>query len=453
MSDVFQLTSIEKYYLYDECPAFPNNFLCWLRFHGQLDHEAAQKALEQTIERHPLSSVKVQPDQRERLCWIKNLEPLEFESIDAGTDEIQIGRINPFTDNTMKLWKVRTREGWDIIFQGHHAAVDGKGGLQLVSDWMVAYSMLTGNQNARLYRLNPTLLSRRNRLDLLKWDFVSKLYSQPLAIIGAMRFLFRKVAPLVPDAPQLTAVDIAQIYDGYPKFKRRTMSVTSFSQLQAAAASKDSTVHALLMRDLFLTIHGWRKEFGFSQPGERIRLMIPMSIRNIGDRRLPAANRATMVQIDRRIKVLDDPDYLLEMINDELQFIRRNKLEKTFLIFVRCFSLFPQLMQRMCRSEKCRATTALTNLGAPFERLNLPYENGKIKIGGLRLDDFDLIVPLRRHTPAVFAVARYAGKLTITMQYDPRLVPEENAERLIESFINHLQKSAGVDNATIPSTG
>jgi hypothetical protein len=448
MSNCLYLTSIEKYYLNDDRPAFPNNFFCWLRFRGELDHDAAQTALEQTVERHPLSSVTAQQDQHGRLRWIETRGKLEFETVDRSDEStrLKLDRINPLNDNSMRLWKIRTPIGWEIVFQGHHAAVDGLGGLQLVADWMVAYSkLLSASSKAKLHRLDPALIPNRNRLGLLSRDFVSKFYCQPLALFGAGRFLRRKVAPLVPDSASLAgdhASKSDELCEGYPRFKSRTLTRSTYTDLQTAASQVNSTVHSLLMRDLFLAIHSWRKTLGYHRVGERLRLMIPMSIRTMADRRLPAANRATLVQIDRRDQGFDDPEYLLEMINQELDFIRRNKLEKTFLIVVRCLSAFPSLVRRLAMSKKCRATSALTNLGAPFERLNLPREREKIKIGNLVLEDFDLIVPLRLHTPAVFAVARYAGELIITMQFDPRLVADEKAESLIESFFTRLMDSA-----------
>lgn len=447
MSNGLKLTTIEKYYLNDDRPAFPNNFFCWLRFRGELDHDAAQTAIDQIAKRHPLSCVTARRDQSGRLRWVKTNGKLEFEVVEQSDSAAQTNfdRINPLQDNTMRLWKIRTPVGWDVVFQGHHAAVDGMGGLQLVADWMVAYSQLfPGKNQAKLHRVDPTLIPNRNHLDLFSRDFLSRLYCQPLAIIGAGRFLGRQVVRIVPDlisAEERPSFN-GQVCEGFPKFKSRTLCRSDYSKLQVVASNAQSTVHSMLMRDLFLAIHGWRKEQGYYRIGERIRLMMPMSIRNMSDRRLSAANRATLVQVDRRDHHFEDPQRLLEMINDELRFIRRNKLEKTFLIAVRCLSVVPGLVRRIAMSKKCRATSALTNLGAPFDRLKLPAKGEKITIGKLVLENFDLIVPLRQHTPAVFAVARYAGELLITMQYDPRLIGDEKAESLIESFFRQLKSSS-----------
>lgn len=379
-----------------------------------------------------------------RLYWVQKNRQKEFYTPEMGEHALDsyFHRIDPQFENAACGWKIRTEQGWDIVFQAHHAALDGLGGLQMVSEWMIAYANeLNPGKKTSLRRLDTGQLARRNHLGIFSRQFLSRLHCQPLAIFGAGKFFWRQVTPLLPTCGENSSSETigAQLPAGYPKLESRILRETSLQRLKASAKRQHVSLHAILLQELLLTMHQWRKEKGFYRENERLRLMIPMSIRTASDRRLPAANRATIVQIDRSDRHFNNRDQMLYWINDELGFVRRCHLQYTYLILARVFALFPRLMRRMAWSPRCRATSAITNLGSPFDRLKLPREQNKIRAGDLVLEDFDLVVPLRPATPVGFAVAGYAEKFKISMHFDPRILGQDQAISLIDLFVQRLQ--------------
>ncbi len=148
-----------------------------------------------------------------------------------------------------------------------------------------------------------------------------------------------------------------------------------------------------------------------------------------------------MVQLDRTDRDFNDPKGLLWGLNYELTNIRKWNLEKTFLVLVRCFSVIPGWIGRIAAKDICRATSVLTNLGNPFDRLKLQRVDGKLQSGNLILDDVKLVVPLRRNTPVGFATLRYAGEQKICLHFDPVEIDCYEAQVLMEKVFQYLTPS------------
>jgi hypothetical protein len=147
--------------------------------------------------------------------------------------------------------------------------------------------------------------------------------------------------------------------------------------------------------------------------------------------------------VDRRDRDFADPAGLLWGINFELGNIRRWKLDRTFLLVLRCVSAVPGWVARLAARPVCRATSVVTNLGAPFERLRLPRDgDGRLCFGGLVLEEVDLVVPLRPMTPAGFAVLRYAGGLRINLHFDAAVMPPGIADELMERIAQRMSPDA-----------
>ncbi|MDG2014935.1 MAG: hypothetical protein P8J33_15630, partial [Pirellulaceae bacterium] len=121
-------------------------------------------------------------------------------------------------------------------------------------------------------------------------------------------------------------------------------------------------------------------------------------------------------------------------------------LEKTFLLLMRCFALVPGLVKRIAAKDVCRATTVVTNLGSPFERLKLDRHDGKLKSGDLLVENVGLMVPLRKNTPLGFATLRYAGEQKICVHYDPLQITAQQAQQIHQAVVRQLTESPGADD-------
>jgi hypothetical protein len=419
-------SAIELYHLADDSRRFPNVISCDLIVRGSLDPDVAQKAIETTSGRHLLSCARVLKRRFRRPAWL--VDPSHVadpglllsgeHSLYIDLNEKASGRLVVLPEGD------RTR----LSFQIHHAASDGAGGLQIVIDWLLTYHQVLSGSNRELTRsVDHGLLARRNDLRLFSREFLSRLWIQPIAVFGATKFLFRRVTPIVPEVEM--PVDCQQpVPVGEITVE---LDENEVERIRLEARQLNATINELVLRAVFLAIHGTRKRFGWHQKGEWLRLVIPMNIRDFADRRLPAANRATIVQIDRRDRDFADPEGLLGGVGRELGNIRDWNLEKTFLLVLKWMSLVPGWIRRSALKPVCRATSVVTNLGMPFDRVRLPTdEAGNLKAGNLVVEDIELKVPLRPKTPLGFAVVRYGNRQKINIRFDSGVVPTEVAREI-----------------------
>lgn len=435
MATRLRVTSIERYHLSDDTPQNPNVIVCDLHVRGHLDLEIATSALREVAKRHPMIAARlnnrewdIDPTNADRLQWeVCNPADPKPESGDLRT-------IDPSKDQVARFIVSQSEQGSHLSFRLHHAAADGGGGLQTVADWLVTYHRLkTPTDHPKSRRTRPELLTKRNHLRLLSREFISKAWIQPIAILGATKFLFRRVQPVKP-LEQIRSHKIPRDFTTL----QASLSADQLTRLKQEAESSGATINEMILRALFLGLHDFRKAYGYYRDSEWLRLIVPVSIRDFSDRGLSASNRASMVQLDRTDRDFKDPKGLLWGLNYELANIRKWNLEKTFLLLVRCFSVVPGWIDRIAAKDKCRATSVLTNLGSPFDRLKLERIEGKLKSGNLLVEDVELVVPLRQNTPIGFATLRYAGEQKICLHFDPVEVDRYEAQILLEKVVQHL---------------
>ena len=161
---------------------------------------------------------------------------------------------------------------------------------------------------------------------------------------------------------------------------------------------------------------------------------------------MSAANRASFISLDRRQGKCDADDHLLHSIRNQMSVIVGNELHLTFLLMLRMTKRLPGGLKRVTRPDRNAATCLFTNLHQFFAGSSLPRERldqpavkkrnttAKILCGNLRLEEFDLLPPLRPFTQAAIAVSRYAGRTQLTLTYDPRVVDAAAANELMDRW-------------------
>jgi hypothetical protein len=150
-----------------------------------------------------------------------------------------------------------------------------------------------------------------------------------------------------------------------------------------------------------------------------------------------------MVFFDRQPCSFSDPDGLLKGIHRQMGIIKRLQLQYTFILSLAVSRLLPGGLSRKARSEKCQSTSCLSNLGPVLDRTPLPRREGRIVSGDVVLEAVDYAIPLRPHLNAVFGVYTYAGRLRVLMHFDPRAMPKEQSEDLLETYIQRIRQTIG----------
>lgn len=437
------LSSIERLHLHDDWPEFPNQIFARLRLQGELQPDLARAALQQATQRHAWHQAVARRSPSGRWMWEQDsssqpelvwseVEPCRFEQLDLTRGPV------------CRLVGRRLPGGCELTFQVHHAVVDGLGGLQFVRDWLVIYDNLVAGREPEqgLGELELDMLRQRNRLGLLQPKYLLNFWRQAIGLFGASKFLFRRFATIAGNEP-LGAGAVPPADEAWPHYAAVAWAEEELAAVRATLRRTGVALNDWLLAALFHTLDQWhREQFGAELSGWS-RLIVPISLRTAEDRRMPAANRASLVQLDRRPQTEPDQMGLARGISYELGLIRRWQLDRMFLVLVRGMSISDAWLRSAVGRRQARATSMLTNLGKPLLRLGLPLEGGRVLAGGLRLEELDVVGPIRFGMPLSFAVAEYGGQLRLTAHYDSRRLRKEQVEPLLRTLRERVLHSPG----------
>ena len=432
----------ESYMLADDRPAYPMNMVMRLRFSGQFDRATLETAMSTAVSRHPLLAA-VAHRSGCRWIWRPAERPPTIRWLDALPAE-SLPRLAPLDVRVEAGLRVVSCEGvgrTDLTIQIHHACCDGLGLLRFVEELLVSYAKICGAApDSALRVLCPEQLHGRGRFGLTAGKLLRMLPKQTLGLLGARQFLMRTPEPLIPHRSQ---PDDAPVPADYPASLTRRLTRTESAGLVAAARRLGVTTNDLLVRDFFLSVKDLRRRTG-ADPRGWLRLTVPMNLRTIADRRLPAANVVSMVFLDRRARDMEDPQRLLDSIHQEMSLIKRLQLGLTFVLSLQVCRWLPGGLHRMTRANRCAATAVLTNLGAVLDRCPLPYEDGRLVAGEAVLQSLEGLAPLRPLTCAALVLLVYAGHLHITLHYDSRVLTATEAREFVDDFAARVRQSADV---------
>ena len=433
------LVPFEEYMLMDDRPAYPMNFFIRLRCAGRFDRTALDTAAATAFARHPLLTAIVRPSGR-AWVWEPANAPSEVLWLDAPPAE-ELPKLKPLDVRVEPGLRLAACEGpgrTDLIVQGHHACCDGLGIFRFIEDLLIAYAQARGAApDSALRSLRPEQLTRRGNFGLTLGKALRMI---PHQLRGVCRFLMRTPEPLLPHLPE---PDESPVTPDYPAALTRPLEEADGTALSAAARQLQVSTNDIFARDFFLALNDWRQRRIPHVNGGWLRLTVPINLRTMADRRLPAANVVSMVFLDRSHRDMADPRGLLDSIHRRIQRIKQQRLGLSFVLSLAMFRRLPGGLRRMTRAKRCAATAVLTNLGPVLDRCPLPYRDKQVVAGDVVLQSIDALAPLRPLTCAAAAVFLYAGRLHLTMHYDSRVITAADAAELTEEFTRRIRQSAG----------
>lgn len=466
------MTSIEKYHWFDDQPGYPNRVFTRLRFQGKLDQGLARRAWQITVDRQPFSDVEPKKI-RGRWCWTlgprqdteKNTSfdswngtRFEWSERDTAPEPWQFDE-HPIRGSTgsylgVFAWPGSAQPGEDlgsaflteVWMCVHHAITDGIGGMIPINEWMVIYGNLVAGRPPEkgLHRFDYQLLKKRNHLGLLSWQYLKHLWKQPVALYGAVKFAFRKTPALIPEASgdQVVTSESRQGIRQFPAMIGQWLDEADVQRISWKAKANSVMPNSVMLAELYLALAQFRRHAGWQGDRDWIRVILPMSIRNVSDRRMPTANRATIVQIDRREDEAQDRSRFYRMLDREILIIRGWQLEKMFLIAIRLLAFFEPILVNAVKNDKSRGMAVFTNLGEPLRKIEKTRSR---TVTANAVDsfpkpiEFDMAGPVRVGTAANFTVARYGSRLRITLHYDQNVVEPDQGKQLLQMFVQRLK--------------
>jgi hypothetical protein len=224
-------------------------------------------------------------------------------------------------------------------------------------------------------------------------------------------------------------------------FSTHRTSEDALQRLRTAARAYQATLNDLLLRDLFLAVYDWNAQHGRASGVQKVRVMLPINLRQPGDARLPAANVVVMSFLDRAMRGGADAAGLLRGVRNRTRLIKRLQLGLTGAQVVK-FLVDRGLLGGMLARDQCLATTVLSNLGEVFRNVPLPRVEGRLQAGNAQLDQVEAYPPIRRKTWAAFGVLSYAGRLTVGLHCRRGPFNESQAQDLLQTYVERLNASA-----------
>ncbi|REJ68155.1 MAG: chromosome condensation protein [Planctomycetota bacterium] len=438
------LTAFEESLVQDDRPAYPWNFVLRLRFAGCLHRSPLERALADSVARHPLLRARVSRLQDRRCVWVPaEPHPLRWSEGPRAAREETLSPLKIEEEAGLRVSASVDGDGTELILQFHHACCDGAAGFQFAEEWLTRYAAYASERSApALPPVDSQRLPGRNRFGLTATRVLRLFVPQLSGLFGVREFLARKPVPLRPH--ELRLRDSSPAPD-YPAALTAHLDPNATRKFRAAARQQGATLNDLALRDLFVTLIEWRHDLKIGDEQDWLRIMVPMNLRSAADVELPAANVVSSVFLDRRKEDGRDEADLLRSLHEQMDLIKRRHLGFTYILSLVVARMLPGGLARHHWDERCVATASLSNLGEPWATSPLTGSDGRLTIGDAVLTDVEGLGPLRPQTCAGFSLLTYAGRLGVSLHYDSRALSSTEAADLLDRYVDRLHRSADAE--------
>ena len=435
-----QLTPLEYYYLCDNRPDYPTAFPAQLQFSGRLHRDAFQRALACMLARHPMLTARVGRLPNGIPAWIAgdgSLPAIDWKGEGEPIRHPDGPAIDLAAGPGLRVW-VREGDGTSRLFlQFHHACCDGWAAIQFMDELLIAYHIqIEGPRCGLALRpLRPDRLRDRGRLETPRhwWQRLRDLWVGARLWTG---WTFREPALLAPGRDGPAEADPLLL-----DFQTVELGRELTGGLRQVATRAGSSLHDVLLRDLFESIHGWNQRQG-SDDRRAIRVNVPLTIRDRDDRRLPAANRLTFAFLSRRGRQLADRQRLLEGIGAEMQAIRQKRLGLYFVGGLGTFCQVPGLIPFFLGRRHSFATAVLSFGGRVFNHSPLPRAGRRLVAGNVVLEHASGVPPIRPLTRAAIGISIYDEQMIINVRCDPQHFSRDDTRAFARLYRERLMCTA-----------
>ena len=215
-----------------------------------------------------------------------------------------------------------------------------------------------------------------------------------------VKFGIRRIAPLA--APPSTE-PVAGRNGADPPILSHEFDLVETAALQALALAQSAKLNDILLRDLFQVVAQWNTQGGALRPSHWLLINMPKNMREPADDAMPVANRMSYAFLTRRSREVADPAGLLDYVRNETELVRKYGLGLFFLGNIAFVQSVPGLLNWLLSGERCFATTILSNFGNVTRQMgfDFPAEDGRLVIGNVRLERWQVAAPVRHLTRAI----------------------------------------------------
>lgn len=437
------LTAFEEHMLVDDRPSHPMVIVSRFDFSGTPPTAAIASAFTDVIRREPLLAARVSRPRFGRPRWVTGPVPQLHRSTATRPPEpgsASLPRLDPETGPVVHAEIIEHPAGWSLVLAVHHAACDGLGLVAFVERWLLA---AVGVASRRPRPAADVLASLRGRGRVAAtWrEFVRLLPRLRVGIAGIRQFVSRRVVRLGAGTDAQPAADSA---DWRPELVVAELDAGVLAGLEASALADGVMVNDVLAAAFIAAVDEMAAAADRPAAAERwIRLGVPMSLRTKSDHALPAANRVSMVFLDRQADQCRDDRGLVAGIHAEMELIRSHALGHIFPLSLEAGRLLPGGLARTTESPEPQATAVLSNLGRCFHRSALADAAGGLRVGEGRLESWWIVPPVRPGTALAAATHETAGRRVIAIHVDTAAMPRAAATAILGRMVERLREVAG----------
>jgi hypothetical protein len=430
-NDVFPLplTPFERFLIYGESVDHPATFYVELHVEGRFHRPALEAALQTAVQRHPLLHAQIHKDGwRESWKAAEGAPCVDWSGAIGSSGSIARRWIDLRNECGLRVWVSNEASRGDVLhLQFHHACCDGLGAGRLIVDLMSAYSTRVGPVSPKIEVRppDPRLLKDRGRYAYpgrtTGWQKLSNTYRFHLLAPTPLAAPDRQPSPQSSTAPVIAT----HVFD-----RDQT------SRFSACVAEHNGlTINHIAIALLFRTVNEWQQACGRSSNKQRFRILMPIDLREPGDRDLPATNRVGFSFPTRMSEETQDWQQLLSSLEQEIRFIRSSRLGIDFLGGLNLVDSIPGLLPSLISSSGCMATTLITNFGQSRRYQQVfPATDGSMVFGNVRLHHIVATPPISRSTRAGFGMCITSGRLVLSVQCCPLLFNQQSAGKLLQVY-------------------
>lgn len=405
------LTPFEEHMLADDRGSRPMIIEARYDFAGGPPPAGLAAAYEATLRDEPILTARVERRGR-RLRWMPS-DPAVMPRLEqaAAADAADTPPVfDPFVGPQIRTTLTERPDGWSLAVAVHHAACDGLGLVGFMERWLLRAAGREGRRERSAAGMMAALAGR-DRVAASWGAFVRMLPRLKVGLQGVRQFVSRRVISL--DPPPVSEASAGATVAAV------TVDATVLDGLEQAAKQAGCMVNDLLASAVIEVLAGLSERMTVEQmaaaaePDGWIRLAVPMSLRTKSDHLLPAANRVSMVFLDRITADRRDRSRLVQTVRDEMELIRSHHLGHIFPLTLRVFRRLPGGLRRHSAREETQSTAVFSNLGRCFHRSPLLDEQGRVRVGDARLEGWWIVPPIRPGTPLAFASHETGGVRTL----------------------------------------
>ena len=430
----------------------PMTFAICLVFKGELGLDSLKASVVEAALSHPLltscvrssdEALSIYQASPKELTWVPSDLPPEINLLsldDSGTPvslNSQSDKFDLSRENGFKVVVSERGQETDVHFLFHHAVCDGLGGFKFVEEVLARYHATITKTEVQLTKVDAESLKLRNSNceTLLPWYRRLIRYGcvLPRRIFGMVGQTPAFVAAKMPTRESITNQPVSAALE----MPSLTLSVDQTAAISQYAKTYQSSTNELLIHRLFKVLFEWNQNSAADERG-KLRIIVPFSLRSSNHETMPAANCVSMVYVDAG----NSPDGIgpLDQISKQIEYIRKWQIKYSWNQTA-SFAFRSKRLESLLRRQSGRhlCTTVLSNLGQPFKRSVLPaQEDGRLGVGDLTLQSVHIAAPTTTNTIVTFGVVFYAGRLTLTMNYNKAKMSRADAQTLMNLWSESL---------------